>query len=77
MLILDTAGRNHIDDELMTELEQISRSVSPIKHSLWLTAATGQDAVNVAKTFNDRLVLSGIVLTKTDGDSVAQPCPCA
>lgn len=69
ILILDTAGRNHIDDELMTELEQISHSVSPTETLLVVDSMTGQDAVNVAKTFNDRLALSGIVLTKTDGDS--------
>ena len=69
VLILDTAGRLHIDDELMNELELIDRKVGPDQVLLVCDAMTGQDAVNSAKAFNDALELDGVVLTKLDGDT--------
>ena len=68
-LILDTAGRLHIDDTLMQELERIRDSVEPREILLVADAMTGQDAVNVASSFNERLNLTGVVLTKLDGDA--------
>lgn len=69
MVFLDTAGRLHIDDELMEELEKIRDQVEPTEILLVVDAMLGQDAVNVAKTFNERLELTGVVLTKLDGDT--------
>ena len=69
VLVIDTAGRLHIDDELMTELERITAAVEPTETLLVADAMTGQDAVNSAKEFNDRLGLSGVILTKMDGDT--------
>jgi len=69
VVIIDTAGRLHIDDELMDELAQMKGEVSPSEVLLVVDAMTGQDAVNVASAFNDRLGLSGIILTKLDGDA--------
>ena len=68
-LLIDTAGRLHIDQELMNELERIKESVSPREILLVVDAMTGQDAVNIAKTFHERLGLTGIILTKLDGDT--------
>ena len=68
-LILDTAGRLHIDDTLMQELERIRDCVEPREIVLVADAMTGQDAVNVASSFNERLNLTGVVLTKLDGDA--------
>lgn len=68
-LILDTAGRLHIDDTLMAELERIKESLKPREILFVADAMTGQDAVNVAQSFNERLDVSGIVLTKLDGDA--------
>jgi len=68
-LILDTAGRLHIDDTLMQELERIREYVEPQEILLVADAMTGQDAVNVATSFNERLELTGVVLTKLDGDA--------
>ena len=68
-LILDTAGRLHVDDALMQELERIRDSVEPREILLVADAMTGQDAVNVASSFNERLDLTGVVLTKLDGDA--------
>ncbi len=68
-LILDTAGRLHIDDVLMQELERIKVEVEPREILLVADAMTGQDAVNVATAFNERLGLTGVVLTKLDGDA--------
>jgi len=67
--ILDTAGRLHIDQELMLELERIRDAVNPVELLLVVDAMTGQDAVNVAQEFNQRLHITGVVLTKLDGDS--------
>ncbi len=69
MVILDTAGRLHIDKELMGELEKIKKEVSPQEILLVVDAMTGQDAVNVAQTFNDLLDITGVILTKLDGDT--------
>ena len=69
VLLVDTAGRLHIDDELMTELEQIRRELSAEEVLLVADAMTGQDAVNSAAEFNRRMQLSGVILTKLDGDA--------
>ena len=69
ILIIDTAGRLHIDEELMNELKQISSEVNPNEILLVVDAMTGQDAVNVAEAFNTELEISGVVLTKLDGDT--------
>ena len=69
ILILDTAGRLHIDDALMGELDNIKKAADPREILLVADAMTGQDAVNIAKTFNDRLDLQGVILTKMDGDA--------
>ncbi len=68
-VILDTAGRLHIDDQLMAELQHICKAVEPQEILLVVDAMTGQDAVNVAKSFNELLEISGVVLTKLDGDT--------
>jgi len=67
--IIDTAGRLHIDDKLMTELEQMKAATAPDELLLIADAMTGQDAVNIASEFNSRLDLSGVILTKMDGDA--------
>lgn len=69
VVIIDTAGRLHIDEELMEELHAIKAEVQPDEVLLVIDAMTGQDAVNVAKTFNERLALGGVILTKLDGDA--------
>jgi signal recognition particle subunit SRP54 len=69
VVILDTAGRLHIDDELMGQLERIDRQVSPQQVYLVVDSMTGQDAVNSAKVFNEKLELDGVILTKLDGDA--------
>jgi signal recognition particle subunit SRP54 len=68
-VILDTAGRLHIDDELMAELQRIKAAVQPSDILLIADAMTGQDAVNMAKAFDDALGIGGVVLTKMDGDA--------
>ncbi len=68
-IILDTAGRLHIDSEMMDELVQIKEAVKPDEILLVVDAMTGQDAVNVSDHFNSQLGLSGVILTKLDGDS--------
>ena len=69
VVILDTAGRLHVDSALMKELQQIDSSVSPDQALLVCDAMTGQDAVNSAAAFNDALELDGVILTKLDGDT--------
>ena len=69
VIILDTAGRLHVDDELMRELELIDSKVGPDQALLVCDAMTGQDAVRSAKAFNDALELDGVILTKLDGDT--------
>ena len=69
VVLLDTAGRLHIDDELMEQLRQIDRKVEPQQVYLVVDGMTGQDAVNSAKAFNEALELDGVILTKLDGDA--------
>ncbi len=69
MVLIDTAGRLHIDEELMNELLRIKDITDPAEILLVVDAMTGQDAVNVAKSFNDQLDITGVVLTKIDGDT--------
>jgi len=69
VLILDTAGRLHVDDELMEQLAKIDRRVEPDQVYFVVDAMTGQDAVNSAKAFNEALELDGVILTKLDGDA--------
>ena len=69
VLIIDTAGRLHIDTELMDELARIKEAVGPQEILLVVDAMTGQDAVNVAQTFNEKLAVDGVILTKLDGDT--------
>ena len=69
ILIIDTAGRLHVDDALMEEIEGISKAVSPQETLLVVDAMTGQDAVKVTEAFNERLELTGVILTKLDGDT--------
>lgn len=68
-VIIDTAGRLHIDEELMNELINIKNSINPNEILLVIDAMTGQDAVNVAEQFNNSLELTGVILTKLDGDT--------
>jgi len=69
ILIIDTAGRLHIDENMMKELIQIKASLNPLETLLVVDAMTGQDAVNAAKAFNESMDISGIILTKLDGDT--------
>ena len=69
VIIIDTAGRLHIDEDMMGEIEEIYKEVNPNEVLLVLDAMTGQDAVNVASTFDERLGITGIILTKLDGDA--------
>ena len=68
MVILDTAGRTHIDEPLMAEMAEIKRATNPHEILLVADALTGQDAVNLAKSFDERVGITGIVLTRVDGD---------
>ncbi|MBR4951228.1 MAG: signal recognition particle protein, partial [Clostridia bacterium] len=68
-VIIDTAGRLHIDEELMAELKRVKEVANPTETLLVVDAMTGQDAVNVAKSFNDLLDITGVLLTKMDGDT--------
>lgn len=68
-VIIDTAGRLAIDDEMMKEIENVKKAVNPNEILFVVDSMTGQDAVNTAKTFNDRLDFDGVVLTKLDGDT--------
>jgi signal recognition particle subunit SRP54 len=69
VVVLDTAGRLHVDEELMKEVAEVRDVAKPAEILLVADAMTGQDAVNVAKSFNERLALTGIVLTRVDGDA--------
>ncbi len=69
VVILDTAGRLHIDEALMGELQDIKKEVSPNEILLVVDSMTGQDAVNVAKSFDEQLSITGVILTKLDGDT--------
>jgi signal recognition particle subunit SRP54 len=68
-LIIDTAGRLHIDEPMMEELREIRKAVSPTEILLVADSTTGQDAVNIAEHFNDNLDITGVILTKLDGDA--------
>src|SRR5262249_9693040 len=68
-LILDTAGRLHVNDDLMSELEQVRKFVGPHQIYLVVAAMTGQDAVNSAKAFHEKLEIDGVILTKYDSDT--------
>ena len=69
LVFLDTAGRLHIDEQLMDELKNIKAATEPAEIMLVVDAMTGQEAVNVAKTFDEKLNITGVVLTKLDGDT--------
>lgn len=69
VLIVDTAGRLHIDEQLMEELQKIKTEVKPDEILLVVDSMTGQDAVNVAETFNQKLDITGVIITKLDGDT--------
>jgi len=69
VILLDTAGRLHVDQELMEELSSITNLLPPHETLLVVDAMTGQEAVNVAKSFHDRLTLTGLIITKMDGDA--------
>ncbi len=69
VLIVDTAGRLHVDDEMMTEIKALHAAIKPIETLFVVDSMTGQDAANTAKAFHDALPLTGVVLTKADGDA--------
>jgi len=69
VVIIDTAGRLAVDDKMMNEIEEVKKAISPQETLFVVDSMTGQDAVNTAKTFNDRLDFDGVVLTKLDGDT--------
>ncbi len=69
VLIVDTAGRLHIDEAMMGEIQHLHATIKPVETLFTVDAMTGQDAANTAKAFNDALPLTGIILTKTDGDA--------
>ena len=69
VVIIDTAGRLQINEELMKELEELKKKVNPTEILLTIDAMTGQESVNVAKEFNDRLGVTGVIVTKLDGDT--------
>ena len=69
VLIIDTAGRLHIDEQLMEELQKIKAELTPDEILLVVDSMTGQDAVNVAETFNQKLDITGVIITKLDGDT--------
>jgi signal recognition particle subunit SRP54 len=69
VVIVDTAGRLHIDDDMMSEIKRIHAAINPVETLFVVDSMTGQDAANTAKAFNEALPLSGVILTKTDGDA--------
>ncbi|MEW6999402.1 signal recognition particle protein [Colwelliaceae bacterium BS250] len=69
VVLIDTAGRLHVDGEMMDEIQQLHTKVNPVETLFVVDAMTGQDAANTAKAFNEALPLTGIILTKTDGDA--------
>lgn len=69
VVIVDTAGRLHVDDEMMAEIKRIHTAIQPVETLFVVDSMTGQDAANTAKVFNDALPLTGVVLTKADGDA--------
>jgi signal recognition particle subunit SRP54 len=69
VVIVDTAGRLHVDEEMMDEIRRLHTTIKPIETLFVVDSMTGQDAANTAKAFNDALPLTGVILTKTDGDA--------
>lgn len=69
VVIVDTAGRLHIDEEMMSEIKELHAAINPVETLFVVDSMTGQDAATTAKAFNDALPLTGVVLTKTDGDA--------
>ena len=69
LVILDTAGRLHIDEDMMAELQEIKEAVNVHQTILVVDAMTGQDAVNVASSFNEKIGIDGVIVTKLDGDT--------
>ena len=69
VVIIDTAGRLHIDEEMMAEIKRLHAAIDPVETLFVVDSMTGQDAANTAKAFNDALPLTGVILTKTDGDA--------
>jgi len=69
VVLVDTAGRLHVDDAMMDEIKRLHQAVKPAETLFVVDSMTGQDAANTAKAFNDALALSGVILTKTDGDA--------
>ncbi|WP_428355214.1 signal recognition particle protein [Methyloprofundus sp.] len=69
VVIVDTAGRLHVDDEMMEEIKQLHAAINPVETLFVVDSMTGQDAANTAKAFDDALPLTGVILTKTDGDA--------
>ena len=69
VLIVDTAGRLHVDNDMMAEIQALHKAIKPIETLFVVDAMTGQDAANTAKAFNDALPLTGVILTKADGDA--------
>ena len=69
MVLVDTAGRLHIDEQMMSEIQTLQQKVNPIETLFVVDSMTGQDAAHTAKAFADALPLTGVVLTKTDGDA--------
>jgi signal recognition particle subunit SRP54 len=69
VLLVDTAGRLHVDGEMMQEIQALHKAINPIETLFVVDAMTGQDAANTAKAFNDALPLTGVILTKADGDA--------
>ena len=69
VVILDTAGRLHVDEDMMEELQEIKANLTIDQALLTVDAMTGQDAVNVATVFNDKIGIDGVILTKLDGDT--------
>jgi len=69
VVIIDTAGRLHVDEQMMTEIQQLHAACNPVETLFVVDSMTGQDAANTAKAFNDALPLTGVILTKMDGDA--------
>ncbi len=69
VVIVDTAGRLHVDHDMMSEIQELHKAVQPVETLFVVDSMTGQDAVNSAKAFDEALALTGVVLTKTDGDA--------
>ncbi len=69
VVIVDTAGRLHVDEAMMTEIKELHQAINPIETLFVVDSMTGQDAANTAKVFNDELTLTGVILTKADGDA--------